>query len=596
VTIKYAISTAVENVLKSEDEGPCEAGEAKPIEEESPQKYFVTRHLGAITWFLEMGHRARKIEMKNFDVAGVAPGDVVIGTLPVHLVAQVCALGGQYWHLAMEIPPQSRGHELTADDMRNFGARLQQFHVEDLGLRTSPTPTVQDQPGSAPLGISGDTSADAAAAGSPVLHVCVATGEPLCNLLPLLQLRWDVLVIAETPEMAAQALHLEQLAKAVALRRQGGGSPAQVLRRPVASPKGLAAIGAEMRRLANALALEFAGFETVVNATGGIKLMFLPLLEAFRPRARILYCDTLNDCLEAIAPRSSTTVALPPDLLDLETLLRGQHTRIVTQQALGPDVLAQMRSRLRATATLVHSGGVSGPAGSLVPLLHKLAHAALPSRDGRGQTPPFAAVQSSTTHLQHLKPLQKRLLRELLDLGLLVRWWLQAGVFDVEFSSPEAASYLAGGYLEEFAVLCLDDLGLPAGAYGSRVQVDVLRPSAGRQPGQMNEIDAALVWRNRLLVLECKAGSQLFEAGKSQEIVNKLGRLRGLAGPFGSAWMLSRKLVEPEPYALVLDRMAALRIDAVSGPGELFALPQRLRTWCGEGLAASALDWPAAVL
>ena len=62
----------------------------------------------------------------------IRPSDVVIGALPVHLVAEVCARGGRYLHLTMNVPPEARGRELTADDMKQFGARLEEYKVREV--------------------------------------------------------------------------------------------------------------------------------------------------------------------------------------------------------------------------------------------------------------------------------------------------------------------------------------------------------------------------------------------------------------------------------------------------------------------------------
>ena len=66
----------------------------------TPKKYFVTQHRGAIKWAAQSGVKARTIEMANFNVNEVVQGDVVIGTLPVHLAARViqrdvCAIRGK---------------------------------------------------------------------------------------------------------------------------------------------------------------------------------------------------------------------------------------------------------------------------------------------------------------------------------------------------------------------------------------------------------------------------------------------------------------------------------------------------------------------
>ncbi len=89
--------------------------------------YFITRHKGAIDWA-----RARRIEAEHvahLDPAVIKPGDHVLGTLPVSEAAEVCARGGRYFHLKLNLPPEARGRELSADDMERFGAALEEYEV-----------------------------------------------------------------------------------------------------------------------------------------------------------------------------------------------------------------------------------------------------------------------------------------------------------------------------------------------------------------------------------------------------------------------------------------------------------------------------------
>ena len=65
----------------------------------------------------------------HLDVSEVRPGDTVIGTLPVHLAAEVCARGARYLHLSLDLPPGLRGSELSADDMEACKARLEEYEV-----------------------------------------------------------------------------------------------------------------------------------------------------------------------------------------------------------------------------------------------------------------------------------------------------------------------------------------------------------------------------------------------------------------------------------------------------------------------------------
>jgi CRISPR-associated protein Csx16 len=93
--------------------------------------YFISRHPGARAWASEQGIGGTWIE--HLDPTLVAAGDQVIGTLPVNLAAEVCLLGASYWHLAMNVPPEARGKELTAEQMRCYDVRLVCYHVHTVG-------------------------------------------------------------------------------------------------------------------------------------------------------------------------------------------------------------------------------------------------------------------------------------------------------------------------------------------------------------------------------------------------------------------------------------------------------------------------------
>lgn len=93
--------------------------------------YFISRHPGAATWAESEGFHIDQ-RLAHFDVAEVQPGDVILGTLPISLVAEVNARGGRYFHLTLELPAEARGKELTADDMRYFGARLEEYAARRL--------------------------------------------------------------------------------------------------------------------------------------------------------------------------------------------------------------------------------------------------------------------------------------------------------------------------------------------------------------------------------------------------------------------------------------------------------------------------------
>jgi CRISPR-associated protein Csx16 len=92
-----------------------------------PRTIFVTRHHGAIEWARDRGIAAEAVD--HLDIAAIQTGDTVLGTLPVHLAAAVCAKGAHYFHLEMDLPSAKRGMELSAAEMEQAGARLIPYHV-----------------------------------------------------------------------------------------------------------------------------------------------------------------------------------------------------------------------------------------------------------------------------------------------------------------------------------------------------------------------------------------------------------------------------------------------------------------------------------
>ena len=90
--------------------------------------WFVTRHPGAIEWARRRGlHIDRKIS--HLTLEEISPGDTVIGILPVHLAAQVCARGAHYLNLSLDLPAEARGRELSADELDAGGARLEAYAI-----------------------------------------------------------------------------------------------------------------------------------------------------------------------------------------------------------------------------------------------------------------------------------------------------------------------------------------------------------------------------------------------------------------------------------------------------------------------------------
>jgi CRISPR-associated protein Csx16 len=90
--------------------------------------WFITRHRGAVAWAARHGIAVDQW-IAHLAPADVQAGDVVMGTLPVNLAAEVCARGARYLNLSLDLPAEARGRELTAEDLERYGATLEEFVV-----------------------------------------------------------------------------------------------------------------------------------------------------------------------------------------------------------------------------------------------------------------------------------------------------------------------------------------------------------------------------------------------------------------------------------------------------------------------------------
>jgi len=98
--------------------------------------FFISRHPGAIEWLKAEGITVDR-HVSHLDPSEVQSGDWVIGTLPVNLAAAVCERGARFFYLAMDLPPEQRGQELSPADMRAYGAQLQEYEVRRIDPSTS---------------------------------------------------------------------------------------------------------------------------------------------------------------------------------------------------------------------------------------------------------------------------------------------------------------------------------------------------------------------------------------------------------------------------------------------------------------------------
>ncbi|HFC8829206.1 TPA: CRISPR-associated protein Csx16 [Neisseria subflava] len=91
--------------------------------------YFISRHQGAIEWIKQQPQWQIDVFTTHLDTAQIQAGDVVLGTLPLHLAAEVCKRGAKFYFLILPQNCDERGNEHTAAAMSVAGATLERFEV-----------------------------------------------------------------------------------------------------------------------------------------------------------------------------------------------------------------------------------------------------------------------------------------------------------------------------------------------------------------------------------------------------------------------------------------------------------------------------------
>ena len=91
---------------------------------------FVSRHQPTRDWATthvpELVAKAEFVDhLSPQRLAALTPHDIVIGTLPVNLIAEVNERGARYLHLTLDLPSEARGiQNLTQEEMERYNARL----------------------------------------------------------------------------------------------------------------------------------------------------------------------------------------------------------------------------------------------------------------------------------------------------------------------------------------------------------------------------------------------------------------------------------------------------------------------------------------
>lgn len=92
--------------------------------------YVVSRHPGAVEWIRSRCRNDSVVVLAHVQQLALSPADRVIGVLPLRWAEEACRQGAQVWSLDLDLAPDQRDRELSAEEVAAAGARLVAYRVE----------------------------------------------------------------------------------------------------------------------------------------------------------------------------------------------------------------------------------------------------------------------------------------------------------------------------------------------------------------------------------------------------------------------------------------------------------------------------------
>lgn len=496
--------------------------------------HFITRHPGTIAWAKSQNILTDDVILcASFDPETVQPGDLVIGTLPAQLAARICERGARYQHLTLDLPETLRGQELSIEQMRACNARLEEFYIQ----RSAVQNTKQNE----------------------TIQICLASGETLPNLIPAIaeEFKAQRLFIIASKAMQSAATQLKHGLQVAGIPNN------QVQVKPNFPDHNLADIITHAQQLAREISSNNLGARLILNLTGGTKPMVTGLMQAFRPYAEIIYCDTEHSRIEYFHPLGKPPVKLPVNLLKRDTYLAAQGYKLRTDTT----DIAGIGQRTAITQALINA------APKIEGLVGQLNKAAYHFREGK---PHYATLDTPNSASEKV----------IIDMLLAAELLKPQSKRSLAIANDSAASYLGGGWLEEWCWIIGKALEggepgkrLHANRWGINLKIDPFEQPhiPGRNQYPLNELDAVFVHQNRLLLIECKSGVQISERDKSQDILNKLETLgKHVGGRLDTKWLLTARNIERNQGAIQRAKQYGIRIIK---PNELAGLQTLIQQW-----------------
>jgi hypothetical protein len=368
------------------------------------------------------------------------------------------------------------------------------------------------------------------------VHVCLVSAQAAPNLLPALDpsLKPDEVVLMVSRKMTRPAQSLASVFKELGIA---------VTQEQLNDEHDYSTLEQAMLKVAT----ERTGQEILLNLTGGTKLMALVAQSVAQAAEwQSFYVDVDTDSISWLDGHK------PPQKLGEQLRLRHylkSYGFELPESPSRPQVSSKQHDLTQTLITQI---------GSLETPITQLNWLAQQAEDNRWLEIMLNQQQQDSRSLEAL-------LRNFENAGV-----LRVAGEKLIFPDESARSFAKGGWLELYAYDCVSALTGELGIRDKAVNLQVVGQEV------KNELDIALMVRNRLFVVECKtARMDKPEAPKANDTLFKLAEICRRVGGLGTRGMLAsyRSLRDPEKKLA-----AALNIELVCGR-ELIDLNARLKAW-----------------
>lgn len=391
------------------------------------------------------------------------------------------------------------------------------------------------------------------------LHLCIVTGQPLANFIPLLQEKPAMIYLLHSndPKMTDAAQQFVSSLQAAGFDRKQihvkDGLPTSPYDR----------IREYAMGIEDDIDTKFPASDVTWNTTGGTKMMALAFWDALdHDKRRVIYVETQGGIMEQLLPKSDT---IPLQSLLTPALYLTAVGKIKRSSA-SDDPQWQELTNARKTATF----HLINQIGELQELFQQF-NCQLDSNNKQLQTLKFGRIGKSW----------QAALDRLVDADLIT----PARNNEYHTTRTHSAKYLTGGWLEEYVWLTARQENVDHVEAG--LKFGDLRL---RKQGQDNEIDAFILHQNRSLIVECKTGYMGKDEQKDSNIVYKLDSVGDQAGGNQATRLLvsAQELQHDTKQGRhVNTRARALAADIRTlETGELKNLGENIRYWKDHG------QWP----